>query len=78
MAPTAAPAPPVPKYTITKIEPIGHGLWQISVVMPGGDLARIILSFNNLTLQNVILSTEAIGTLLATHDGASPVIRPFQ
>ncbi len=78
MVADAAPEPPdLGTYTVTSIAPIGNGLWQLSIVLPNGSTCRVTLSFNNLTLQNVILCAEAAGTLAMTHNGATPVARPF-
>lgn len=78
MADTAAPGTPDPRpFTVESIKSIGNGLWQLAVIAPNGDKVYAVLSFNNLTLQNVLLTAEAIGVLHATKNGATPVIQPF-
>lgn len=79
MAPTATPVLPAPPtYLVDAVKAIGGGLYQLSITLPDGKRCNLILSLNNLTLQNVVLSTEAVGTLAMTKNGASPVLAPFK
>jgi hypothetical protein len=79
MVAAVVPSLPQPRpYVVDAIAPIGNGLWQLSVITPDADLVRVTLKFSNLTLQNVILTAEAVGVLYATKNGATPVIHPFR
>jgi len=69
--------PPLPTYVVDAVKPIGNGLYELVITLPGGARCRIILSLTNLTLANVYLATEAVAVLHLTRDGARPVLAPF-
>jgi hypothetical protein len=74
--PAGVPPPPPPTYVVDAVTPIGHGLYQLTIIAPNDIKIRIILALSNLTLANVHLSVNAVAMLYMTKDGATPVLRP--
>lgn len=79
MTDTATPAPPrIPTYTISAVKSLGNGLWQLTVILPNRSTVHAVLTFDNATLQTVILSAEVVGFLATTKNGAEPLLRQFK